>query len=413
MFGTIQENRTLEIKEHANVVVVGGGPSGVVAALAAARHGMKVIIIEKNAILGGLATAGHVCLFEPLCDGMGRKVTSGIVEEMLFLSIRYSYNTLPKKWGPGITQVEKPEEGDEHWIPELTDRPGRFSTLFNIPAFVLALEESVLRENVQIMYETLFCQPIMEEDCCKGIIVENASGRYAISCDVVIDTSGYCMVFDRAGADCATNKNRFTFECLDSDLGRMKTAIETGQIQKAINWRILGWNPVVSNPNQINEFEGLTAEDINKYLFMSHASALEFLKKQGKDYAMLSLPTMPQLRMVRRIKGIYEMRPDDVFRTMEDSVGCVSDWRKSGPIYEVPYRCMVDKKFKNIIAAGRNIAAQNDTWDLMRCYPGAMTTGQAAGTAAALAVQKKIGFGEVPIAELQKTLEKDGVILHQ
>ena len=406
------ETRKLEVRDHADVVVIGGGPSGVVSAIAAARHGMDVMLIEKNAILGGLSTAGHVCLFEPLCDGKGKKVTSGMVEEMLFRSIAYSYNTLPPKWGKGIMSVENPDEGDENWDRELMDRPGRFATLFNVPAFALALEESVRQENIKIMYDTLFCEPIMEEDSCVGVIVENVSGRYVISCSALIDASGYCLAFYRAGTNCVTNKNRFTFECYDSDLSRMKAALESGHIQKAINWRVLGWNPVISDPAQANEFEGTTAEDINQYLYMSHSCALDFLKQQGKDYAMLSLPTMPQIRMVRRIKGQYEMRPDDVFRTMEDSIGCVSDWRRSGPVYEVPYRCMLDLKIKNMIATGRNIAAQNDTWDIMRCYPGAMTTGQAAGTAAAIAVKKKLGFGEVAIEELQKELEKDGVIIH-
>ena len=106
MVAQYKEVRSLEIRDGADVIVVGGGPGGIVAALAAARHGVKVLIIEKNIILGGLATVGHVCLFEPLCDGKGRKVTSGIVEEMLHRSIEYSYNTLPPHWGKDVSYAQ-------------------------------------------------------------------------------------------------------------------------------------------------------------------------------------------------------------------------------------------------------------------------------------------------------------------
>ncbi len=404
---TYCEKQTLPVLGQTDVVVLGGGPSGVVAALAAARHGAKVVLIEKNSILGGLATAGHVCLFEPLCDGYGRQVTSGMVEEMFFRSIQYSYNTLPERWTKG--KIEKSNEID---TKEYMGGQGRFATLFNIPAFMLAMEESLQEAGVEIWYDTLFCQPIMEGEVCQGVIVENASGRSVLACQQLIDATGACLAFHRAGADCATYKNRFTFECMDTNFQRMQAAIDSGNMQKAIFWRILGWNPVVSDPNQAHEFEGLTAQDINEYLYLSHKVALDFLKEQDSSYAILSMPTMAQIRMIRRIKGLYEMKPEDVFQTMEDSIGCVSDWRKPGPVYEVPYRSLFVKEFSNMAAVGRNLSAQDDTWDIMRCYPGAMTTGQAAGTAAAMAVKQGIGLRDLPVAQLQDALQKDGVILH-
>ena len=407
MENTFQEVQTLQVQATANVVVLGGGPSGVVAALAAARHGAKVILIEKNSILGGLATAGHVCLFEPLCDGHGRQVTSGMVEEMFFRSIAYSYNTLPPRWAKG--KVKQPNEID---TKEYMGGQGRFATLFNIPAFALSMEECLRQAGVEIWYDTLFCNPVMEGAVCQGVIVENASGRSVVACNQLIDATGACLAFFRAGADCATYKNRFTFECLDTDFRKMQAAIDSGNMQKAIFWRILGWNPVVSDPSQAHEFEGLTAQDINEYLYLSHQVALDYLKEQDSTYAMLSLPTMAQIRMIRRIKGLYEMCPEDMFQTMEDSVGCVSDWRKVGPVYEVPYRSLFVKEFSNMAAVGRNLSAQDDTWDIMRCYPGAMTTGQAAGTAAAMAAKQGIGLRDLPVAELQKVLQEDGVILH-
>ncbi len=409
------ESKKIEYRDKTDVLVIGGGPGGIAAAIAAARHGMKTKIIEKGVMLGGLATAGHVCLFEPLCDGQGRQVTGGIAEEMLYRSIEYSYNTLPSHWKKGVTYVENPENtaGLEEQV--YMKEKGRYCTIFNIPAFALALEESVLKQNIKILYDTLFCEPIMAGNSCTGVIVENLSGRYAISCKMVIDGTGFSTAFQRAGGECVPYKgNHFTFECLDTDFEKMKKAIETGKMRHAIHWRILGWNPVFDDPNAPNEYSGLTAEDINRYALDSHRVALNYLQQnQRPDYALLSLPSMVQIRMTRRIRGRYEMKTEDVFKRMEDSVGCVSDWRKPGPVYEVPYRCLIDKKIDNIMAVGRNIAAQDDIWDIMRCYPGAITSGQAAGTAAAIAIKNKIGLGEVNQDQLQKTLSKDGVIIHR
>lgn len=403
-------------EKNYDVVVVGGGPSGVVAAIAAARHGMKVLIVEKSAILGGLSTAGHVCLFEPLCDGKGRKVTGGIVEEMLYRSIEYSYDTLPKHWKRGAMSANYSDTdvtgSDEY---EYLSEKGRYGTIFNIPAFTLALEESVLRENIDISYDTLFCKTIMNGDLCQAIEVENMDGRLTIGCKMVIDASGYSMVFARAGADCVAGKNHFTVELFDTNFSLMKKALEKENPRDLIHWRIFGWNPVRSDPNEVNEFYGVSADDINQYLFKTHKASLEYLKEHnGKDgYVMLSLPTMPQIRMARRINGLYTMKSEDVFKHMDDSIGLVSDWRKSGPIFEVPYRSILAKDYSNIAAVGRNLSADDDCWDLMRCYPGAMTTGQAAGTAAALAIQTHKTLHDVSMSSLQSALLKDDIIIHQ
>jgi hypothetical protein len=411
---TFTETRDIVVRDEADVVIVGGGPGGVVAAIAAARHGMNVLIVEKQIILGGLSTGGHVCLFEPLCDGKGRQVVRGIVEEMLYASIAYSYNTLPSHWNRGVRYVEDPENRpglESHfYMPE----KGRYCTVFNVPAFTLALEEAALKENVRILYDTLFCEPVMEGDFCRGIIVENLSGRYAIACKILIDGTGFSTAFVKAGAPYQNYGNRFTVECYDTDFSLMRRAIQSGDIGKAINWRVIGWNPVLSDPNAAHLHRGETAKDVNDYVLLSHKALLDLLKQnQRPDYAMLALPTMPQLRMNRRIKGFVEMKTGDMHKPMEDSVGCVSDWRKSGPVYEIPYHCMLTPGMRNMAAVGRNISADDDLWDLMRCYPGAMATGQAAGTAAALAVKGKTCLHDVSVPKLQQALYDDGVLVHQ
>lgn len=100
------------------------------------------------------------------------------------------------------------------------------------------------------------------------------------------------------------------------------------------------------------------------------------------------------------------------FKNFNDSIGCTGHWLKPGIVYEIPYRTMVVQDFPNILAVGRIISASRDAWEATRVIPPAVLTGQAAGTAAAMAIKKKCTTARVPVAELQKNLQDAGVILH-
>ncbi|MDR1193185.1 MAG: hypothetical protein LBK98_03300 [Peptococcaceae bacterium] len=88
--------------------------------------------------MGGLATAGHVIYYDPLCDGMGHKVYSGISEELLRAAIKYGYDTLPGEWRAGSSEVASKK---------------RYSTVFNAPAFVFALDEVVMAAKIDKLHE--------------------------------------------------------------------------------------------------------------------------------------------------------------------------------------------------------------------------------------------------------------------
>ena len=94
----LNESNQVSVAGAYDVIVVGGGIAGVSAALAARRSGCSVLLIEKSVVLGGLATLGFIAIYLPLCDGRGRKVSAGISEELLRLSIKYGYNDLPSEW---------------------------------------------------------------------------------------------------------------------------------------------------------------------------------------------------------------------------------------------------------------------------------------------------------------------------
>ena len=113
--------------------------------------------------------------------------------------------------------------------------------------------------------------------------------------------------------------------------------------------------------------------------------------------------------MSRKIRGEYSLAEAEVHKYFEDSIGMVSDWRKRGPVFEVPYRTLYSKAVKNLIIAGRCTSVEEDMWDIMRVIPCCAVTGQAAGTAAAMTDD----FTTLDVTALQETLVKDGVILHE
>ena len=92
----------VKIVDKCDVIVVGGGFAGIAAAVSAARLNKKVMLFEKGTALGGLATLGHVCVYLPICDGLGNKVYGGLAEELLHLTYKYSYNNLPDCWTYGV-----------------------------------------------------------------------------------------------------------------------------------------------------------------------------------------------------------------------------------------------------------------------------------------------------------------------
>lgn len=395
----IEEKNEIRVAGEADIIVVGGGLAGISAAVAAARNGLSVIVIEKNCVLGGLATLGHVCVYMPLDDGLGHKIHGGLAEELLHVCIRYSYNTIPDCWKDGPAVAEKPD--------------GRYQSIFNIPACIMALDEFLRDENVEVVFDTNFCSPIMEGSVCKGIIVENKSGRSAYLASMVVDASGDADVLFRAGADCEIQKNIVSHWTYEVDVDKIRGEKEKGVLHN-VKMRWFGLRPDADNSgSEIPTFYGTTSEGVNGYLKLSRSLALDYLKQnQREGYAMLTLPYMPQFRMTRRLKGLKEM--EVVSRThVESSIGCLIHCLESPEeVYEFPYEAIIDRRIENIAAAGRIVSAGGRGWEIVRFIPSCVLTGQAAGTAAALAIKAGCSLQNVDIAALQKNMAETGVMIH-
>lgn len=406
-----EENNQIEIKDEYDIVVVGGGIAGVSAALAATRKGMRTLIIEKMVCAGGLATLGHVVWYEPLDDGYGNQVIGGISEELLKLSIKYGYDNMPRYWKDRLGIKDNKADDPETWPIVNVDQ--RCATMFNIPAFVYAIDELLEQEGVEIIYDTVFCKPIMEGNCVTGVIVENKSGRYAYGCRMVVDASGDADVMYLAGAATSDYKNRLTYICYELDFKRMQDAIDHNNMYRAFPvWLVTGYRPGV-DAGTGGFYYATDAEEKNKFIKESRKLALKQLKENLRpDYTHVSIDAVPAFRTTRRIDSQYLVTEKDYFRHFEDSIGVTGDWRCIGPVLEIPYRSLIDRKVENVIAAGRNIGAGGDAWELTRCIPEVALTGEAAGYAAAQAIKNGQALQQIDVTALQDTILKNGGIIH-
>ena len=393
------EEQRVKIVDNYDVIIAGGGIAGVSAALAARRNGCRVLLVEKSIILGGLATLGFVAIYLPLCDGNGHKISAGISEELLLKSIKYGYNTLPEAWldgkgGPGVTS--------------------RYRTNFSVPEFVLALDELIEEEGIEILYDSVCSKLIMEDNVCTGVIVENKTGRNAYMGKIIVDTTGDLELISKAGLACTEGDNWLTYWAYTTDLKQMQTAIDKQDVYAGIKLKTLGamWNGDHA-PEDAPLYIGTTAEEITQFIIDERKLLRkEFEGENGRDRMIVSIPGMPQLRCGRRLDGYYTLTGEDEHKHFDDSIGCFADFTKADVLYEIPYGTLITPEADNVITAGRSFSASGDAWVLGKIIPTCAVTGEAAGIAAALAIKKNCRLVDIDVTELQNEIIKANGIIH-
>lgn len=378
------------------IAVCGGGFAGISAALAAARCGKKVILFEKQYILGGLGTSGLITIYLPLCDGYGHQVSFGIAEELLKLSITYGAEALyPDNWldnkGPR------------------TENDNRYMVEYNAQLFAILVEKLLIDNGVDILYGSYVVDAKTEDKKITSLYVENKSGRTEYRINAVVDATGDCDIAEFAGAPTETFKQ-----------GNVLAAWYFYTDENGYKMRQLGASDIPEEERKGNErkpliprrFTGLDGKEISEMVYLSHQTTLQdWLKRraQNENTVISTLATIPQIRMTRKLVGEYELSHTEVHTFFEDSIGMVANWRKRGPVYEVPFRTLYCRDIKNLIVAGRSTSVNETLWDVMRVIPCCAVTGEAAGTAAAMTDD----FSSLNVKELQEVLQKNGVVLHE
>ncbi len=381
-------------------IVAGGGVAGVAAAVSAARMGLKVLLLEKTISLGGLATIGLVNLFVPMCNGHGKQIIKGMAEEFLQLSIKYGFDTIPEVWKNG-----EPKEPTDI----------RYLSRFSAPVFTLALTELIKNEGVDILYDTVVCEPIMDGYTCRGLVVENKSGMQYYEGKIIIDTTGDADILYRAGVPTVQGGNFHTFYGYMTTLANSEKFIETKDVSKLYHAIFGGRSDLYgrNHPEGKALWRGTNGRDVTNYVVENHIEMLnEFKKYNRAENDIVQIPTMPQFRTTRHIDGDYTLKETDAYKHFDDSIAAICDFDRSDYLYEVPYGTLVKSGFPNLITAGRTASGEGYGWDVLRVIPPAIITGQAAGIAAYLSIKENCGIDKVNVSNMQKILSEQNVMIH-
>ncbi len=394
-----------------DVLVAGGGIAGIAAALAAARNGRKVILLEREFALGGMATLGLVTIYLPLCDGEGNQLVFGIGEELLKLSIEHGAEAnYPQAWLHNGSLEERIKN--------------RYITQFNPHMFALKAEALLVSLGVTILYGTLACAVTKDGDTITSVIVENKSGRSAIEIQSVIDCTGDADICHMAGAKTSLHEGgnglaSWYYYYTDVNHGGGKVSLKMfgladiapgqtpGAKQEADRYKA---NKVESLDKNVR-FSGVDGEELSRAVIAAHTKMYEDIlehRKADVSYVPVTISTIPLVRMSRRLVGAYTMDDTQSRTFMAESIGMTGDWRKRGPAYEIPFGTLYCNEVKNLLAAGRDISVTDAMWDITRVIPPCAVTGEAAGTAAAISSD----FSKLDIVALQKRLIAQNVKLH-
>lgn len=379
-----------------DVAVVGAGVAGIAAAVAAARRGRKTVLIEKQTLIGGLATSGLIFVYLPLCDGNGRQVISGISEEMIKKCCEFGPFDLPLRWGGTSTRTHRPA--------------GRYEVEFSPAGFTLSLDEMLADAGVDLWLDSRVCDCIMQENSVTAVEVANSNGMGIVRADCFVDASGEALLVRRAGGKVFYTENHQTMWAIE-------TSVDCSRYHMTGDLHI---NPFTYDEPDIPAGEAVDGKTVTAFTRTAWKHLREYYRENYASGKVTSyenypvhLPAMPQFRKIAAISGKTTLDTGDCFKHYEDSIGMTGDWRRSnGVVWETPFSALLPEKIDGVFAAGRCMAAIGDAWEIYRVIPTAAMTGEAAGIAAAIASENGCKASDVKAAEVQAALKKLNVKLH-
>lgn len=428
-----ESNNKIPVIDSYDVIVCGGGPSGIIAAVAAARNGANTLLIERYGFVGGMASSA---LVSPISIFKKKKklIIDGIPFELM--------KRVSALNGADISL----ESGN---VP------------VNDEAFKLAAQQLLLESGVTLLYHTYFSDCVMTDGKVSHVIVQNKAGRVAYECKAAVDCTGDADLVRAAGFE-ATKGTKLQPASLWFQLGGVDTDAlkdlfvdavdEVMPISSEIRGRlselnIKGEMPIfggpwiskhfhdgivtinllrestdASSPEQFTRTECSLRENLFKVINIMRENFPAF-----KNCWLLKSGTQTGVRETYRIVGMYEMKVDDILhpKPFKDTIAKgthVIDIHKPDSIeqdcivlkqeYNIPYGILVPVASENVITAGRCVCADNSAFGSLRVMATCMAMGQAAGTAAAVCVQDKVSMSKMNIDLLVKKLTKQGAIIN-
>ncbi len=396
---TIDFTRRLPVKKEYDVIVAGGGVAGVAAAVSVAKRGRSVLLLEKSNILGGLGTLGLINLFVPMCNGRGKQIIKGLADKWLWMSTEIGFSTVPKDWQNGEPKEPTKQRLCQQYSPYI---------------FALQLLDETLKAGVELLYDCIATQPVMEGGHCIGVVTDSKSGLEYYACKQLIDTTGDADLLRRAGVPTVSGQNYFTYVGTAITVAGCKRVAETGNIRLAYSGLNGGYINLYGDDQPADKplWHGLTAEDVTDYLITNQTEMLTKMREYPRDWDLARLTMMPSLRTTCHIDGDYTFTVRDCYKHFDDSVCALNDFDHRDHLFEVPLRALTRRGFDNMMTAGRSASAEGYGWDIIRCIPQAIMTGQAAGETVCLALEEKKAVSDVTVPVLQKRMEDADVMVH-
>jgi hypothetical protein len=417
------------VAAKSDVVVVGGGPAGLAAAIAARREGCSVTLIERYPYLGGLASGGMVLVLDDMTNGYEVTVR-GLCQEMI-----------DRMGAIGAAVAPPPEDQRQGWdVHRKWARWGLFdfrsatkpmpivmSAAFDPDGWKRCSNELIAEAEVSVRLHSWFSKAIMDGDRIRGVICETKEGRQAILGDVVIDTSGDLDVAASAGARFTSGAYMVTtvFRLGGVDVEEAERfrydepeafALVDKQAKKVIGGSWDRWwlqtplpGVVWCNCPHMTQFDAMKVADQTEADFEGRRRIYAFV-----DFIRAKMPgfegcfvvdVAPQLgvRQTRLLEGAYVVTKDDVNRRVH-----FADTVARGRDYYTPYRSMLPQDVEGLLVAGRHYSATESAQKLSREIPPCMSMGQSAGVAASIALSQGVAVRNVNPAAICARVRKQG-----
>jgi glycine/D-amino acid oxidase-like deaminating enzyme len=400
------------------VLVVGGGSAGTAAAIAAARHGADTILVERSGALGGLATGGLIALLLTLDDGEGRQVVGGLCQEITERLAARGAAHFPSRsdWG---SASEPLIEDLRRWGLVWGSGPHkvRYSVAYDPEEFRFALNTMAEESGLRLLLHSWACEGIVDGDRLRGAIFQGKNGRFAILADVVVDATGDGDIFASVGVPFELEKVLPWLWFRIGGVSHVDAAIERGGwFFKTVNAGqvLLPWG---ATDRVVRKIDATDPSDLTLAELECRKKVMEAVQElrrdvpEFKDAHICEIARDLGVTESRRLLGRYVLRREDMDQPMPDAIAVTGHWTKYGALYWIPYRSLLANEFCNLLVAGRCISVDHRAHHATKEIPPCMATGEAAGAAAAMAVNGGVTPATLDVGNLREKLEGHGAIL--